>query len=205
MSDTRDPGVLLVMTGPSGAGKTTLKRRVMSSLPEVRFSVSYTTRPARKGEQDGVDYHFTDLADFAEREARGEFLEHATVHTNRYGTHRQQVERMVEDGAVVLLDIDVQGARQVRSTGVDAVFLFVLPPSQEELARRLTGRGTDDDEVIAGRLAVAASEMADAPQFDYLLVNDDLDRATADFLAVVRAERLRRAAPAVCRALDLPT
>ena len=203
MSDLSPPGLLLVMTGPSGAGKTTLSRRVMDQLPDVRFSVSFTTRPPREGEVDGVDYHFTDVEAFARRLANREFLEHATVHRNLYGTHRPQVEALVAAGAVVLLDIDVQGARQVRASGIDAVFLFVLPPSHDELERRLRGRRTDSDHVIAGRLGIAQREMCEAPWFDYLVINDDVDRAGADFLAVVRAERLRRARPAISRSLDL--
>jgi guanylate kinase len=203
LSDYRPPGLLLVMTGPSGAGKTTLSRRVMADRADVRFSISYTTRPARSEEVDGTDYFFTDADSFAEQVERREFLEHATVHGNLYGTHRPQVEAQVAKGDVVLLDIDVQGARQVRASGIDAVFLFVLPPSDAELERRLRGRNTDSEEVIRGRLGIARQEMAEAPWFDYLVVNDDLDRATADFLAVVRAERLRRASAAVCRTLNL--
>ena len=203
MSDRVDPGLLLVMTGPSGAGKTTLSRRVLADQPDMAFSVSYTTRPGRDGEVDGVDYHFVPAADFQARLDRREFLEHARVHGNLYGTYRPKVEERVGAGGVVLLDIDVQGARQVRASGIDAVFLFVLPPSFDELERRLRGRGTDADDVIARRLGIARREMAEAPWFDYLVVNDDLDRATADFLSVVRAERLRRSRAAVCRSLDL--
>ena len=203
MSDRIDPGLLLVMTGPSGAGKTTLSRHVMGQLPEIRFSVSFTTRPAREDEVDGVDYHFVAPGEFTRRRADFEFLEHATVHGNLYGSHRPQVEAEVAAGGVILLDIDVQGARQVRASGIDAVFLFVLPPSYAELERRLRGRGTDGDEVIARRLGIARREMAEAPWFDYLVVNDEVERASADFVSVVRAERLRRGRASVCRSLDL--
>lgn len=188
-----DPGLLLVFTGPSGCGKTTLVRRAMAQLPELRFSVSYTTRARRGAEVDGEDYHFVDLEDFEARLARGEFLEHALVHGNRYGTHRNSVETLVRGGAVVLLDIDVQGARQVRASGADAVFVFLLPPSMDELELRLRGRGTDASDVIDRRLAVARSEIAEAPTFDYRIVNDDLERAEEEFLTLVHEERQQRA------------
>ncbi len=187
-----EPGLLMVMTGPSGAGKSSLVRRAQRSLPELEFSVSCTTRPVRRGEQDGIDYFFIDPDEFARRRDAGEFLEHATVHGNSYGTPAAYVARRVEAGAVVILDIDVQGAAQVRATGVDASFLFVLPPSFEVLEQRLRGRATDSEEVIVGRLAVARSEMAEAPLFDHQLVNDDLERATGELLAVIDRERGRR-------------
>jgi len=142
---------------------------------------------------DGEDYHFVDLEDFEARLARGEFLEHALVHGNRYGTHRNSVETLVRGGAVVLLDIDVQGARQVRASGADAVFVFLLPPSMDELELRLRGRGTDASDVIDRRLAVARSEIAEAPTFDYRIVNDDLERAEEEFLTLVHEERQQRA------------
>lgn len=186
------PGLIVVLCGPSGAGKSTLVARVEAALPEVRFSVSYTTRPPRIGEVHGDDYFFVDLPEFERRAAAGEFLEHAVVHTNRYGTHRSQVEALAARGGVVLLDIDVQGAAQVRAGGSDVVFVFVLPPSVEALEQRLRGRGTDADAVIARRLGVARSEMEQAVLFDYAVVNDDLATATEDLLAILRAERLRR-------------
>ena len=196
-------GLLLVVTGPSGCGKTTVTREVMEQLPEVRFSISCTTRPQRDGEVEGVDYFFLDEETFERRVSAGDFLEHAVVHGNHYGTLRDQVYAAVEGGAVILLDIDVQGARLVREAGENAVFLFMLPPSAEALERRLRGRGTDSDEVISGRLAIARAEMSEAPTFDYLLVNDELDEAVRDFLAVIAVERMRRARQQICDQLEL--
>ena len=186
------PGLLIVMTGPSGAGKSSIVRGAQRSLPELEFSVSVTTRPKRRGEVDGVDYFFVDEAEFARRRDAADFLEHATVHRNSYGTPAAYVAERVAAGAVVILDIDVQGAAQVRASGVDAFFLFVLPPSFEVLEARLRGRATDAEDVILGRLAVARSEMAQATLFDHRLVNDDLERAVAELLEVVDRERARR-------------
>ena len=197
------PGLVAVLCGPSGAGKSTLVRRLKGALPDLRFSVSYTTRPRRRGETPGEDYFFVDDEVFADLVKADAFLEHAQVHTNSYGTHRQHVEDLAKEGAVVILDIDVQGAAQVRASGADIVFVFVLPPSVEELERRLRGRGTDSAEVIAGRLAVARSEMSQAGLFDYSVVNDDLDVASADLLAILRAERLRRGGGQTLAALGL--
>ncbi len=175
----------------------------MQRLPELRFSVSCTTRPQRAGERDGTDYYFLDERAFRERLTRGEFLEHAQVHGNLYGTLREQVAAAVDAGDVVLLDIDVQGARQVRAAGVDAVFVFMLPPDMEALEGRLRGRGTDSPEVVAGRRAVARSGMSEAPGYDYLIVKDELSRAVVDVLVVVAAERMRRSTHAVWADLDL--
>ncbi len=197
-------GLVVVLCGPSGAGKSTLISRLVDRLGDtIRFSVSYTTRPPRTGERHGVDYFFVDPPEFEERKAAGEFLEHAVVHRNLYGTHRGQVEELAQGGSVVVLDIDVQGARQVRATSADGVFVFVLPPSFEALESRLRGRGTDSDEVIAGRLGVARSEMSDAPLFEYAVINDDLDLATEDLLAILKAERMRRTTAATCAALGI--
>ena len=204
MSELRAlPGIVVVLCGPSGAGKSTLVARLQGSMPDVRFSVSYTTRPMRVGEVHGEDYFFVTPEAFAELVADGALLEHATVHRNSYGTHRGQVEGLAKTGAVVVLDIDVQGAAQVRESGADIVFIFVLPPAVAELERRLRSRGTDTQEVIEGRLAVARHEMAQAGLFDYAVVNDDLDIASADLLAILRAERLRRGAAETVARLDL--
>ena len=178
-------GLLLVMTGPSGVGKSTLVRRVQQDLPEVCFSVSCTTRPMRVGEQEGRDYFFVSPEEFAARLSRSEFLEHATVHGNLYGTLRSHVLDQVAEGAVVLLDIDVQGAAQVRESGTDATFVFILPPTFEALEQRLRGRATDAPEVIDRRLAVARSEMKSAECFDYRIVNDDLEAAASRFVSVI--------------------
>ncbi len=185
-------GVLVVLTGPSGAGKSTLVARARARLDNVGFSVSYTTRPPREGEQEGVHYHFVDAARFDALEAEGAFLESAIVHGNRYGTHRGQVEAAVARGEIILLDVDVQGARTVRATGVDAAYIFILPPSVDHLSRRLRSRGTDTEDVIAGRLAIAESEMAEAHTFDHRVLNDDLDRAADEFVAILRREADRR-------------
>lgn len=186
-------GLLLVMTGPSGVGKSTLVRRVQEDLPEVRFSVSCTTREPRKGEVHGREYFFVSPDEFAARRSRGEFLEHAEVHGNCYGTLRDHVMDEVSSGAVMLLDIDVQGAAQVRKTGQEAAFLFIQPPSFAVLEARLRGRGTDAADVIERRLRTAKSEIDQADLFDYRIVNDDLERAAADFVAWI--EGLRGADP----------
>lgn len=187
-------GVLVVLTGPSGAGKSTLVARAQGEMANLRFSVSYTTRAPRPGEQDGVHYHFVATDRFLELQRTGAFLESALVHGNHYGTHRGQVEDAVARGEIVLLDVDVQGARTVRTAGADATYIFILPPSAEILAARLRGRGTDTDAVIAGRLAIAEAEMADAALFDHRVVNDDLERAAREFIAILRSETESRIA-----------
>ncbi|MEE2829500.1 MAG: guanylate kinase [Myxococcota bacterium] len=184
-----DSGLLLVMTGPSGVGKSSLVRRVQQELPEVSFSVSCTTRSMRPGEREGIDYFFVEEKEFRRRLEAGEFLEHATVHGNLYGTILSHVMERVGEGAVLLLDIDVQGAVQVRAAEVDAFYLFVLPPSFAELEARLRGRGTDSEEVITRRLSVARSEMDQADLFDHQLVNDDLDRASRELVTVIQERR----------------
>lgn len=191
------PGLLIVLCGPSGVGKSTLVAWLKHNEPDLRFSVSYTTRPPRPGDREGETYHFVDESVFIEKAAAGAFLEHACVFGKRYGTEKAQVDGLVERGAVVLLDIDVQGARQVKERAPRAIFVFILPPSMAVLEARLRGRNTDAAEVIERRLLVARSEIAEAPWFDYVLVNDDLPTVQANLMAIVRAERLRRLRPSV--------
>lgn len=185
----------MILSGPSGVGKTTVYQRFLAHSPGVRFSVSCTTRAPRAGEADGVDYHFLDRGDFLRRVAAGNFLEHAEVHGNLYGTLRAEVEDTVRTGGDVLLDIDVQGARQVRASAAGTslapslVFVFVGPPSLATLAGRLRGRGTDAEEVIQRRLRNARAELDAWREYDYLIVNDVLDEAVADLISVLAAAR----------------
>ncbi len=185
------PGLLLVMSAPSGAGKSTLTRRLLDEVGDCVLSVSATTRAPRAGEVDGVHYHFITHESFEARVRDGEFIEHARVHANYYGTPRANVTEQVRAGKVVLLDIDVQGAAQVRERWPDPVLVFVAPPSVEVLEARLRGRGTESEEQIALRLANAHTEMARMGEFDYVIVNDDLDAAYRELLSVIAAARAR--------------
>jgi guanylate kinase len=186
-------GVLLVVSSPSGAGKTTLCNRLRAEYPDLGFSVSYTTRPPRRGEVDGVHYHFVDMARFQEMIAADEFAEHAMVHGNMYGTSAARVTEALGDGRDLLFDIDYQGGRQLRQRFPDDVVLvFILPPSVRELERRLRGRGTDSDEVIARRLRVARQELRHYDEYDYLVLNDDVERAYDALRAVYLARCHRR-------------
>jgi guanylate kinase len=182
---------LFVLSGPSGAGKSTLRERIRKRLPDLWYSVSYTTRAPRPGERDGKDYYFVSPETFAATvKARG-FVEWARVHEHCYGTPREQVVRHLEDGREVLLEIDVQGARQVKIEMPQACFIFVLPPDVETLKKRLRRRATEAEPEMQTRLERAAREMAEAPWYDYLIVNDDLDRATEELAAVIMANRCR--------------
>jgi guanylate kinase len=185
-------GELFVISAPSGAGKSTLVARLMDALPRLVFSVSWTTRAPRAGEVDGVAYHFTDDAGFRSKMERGELLEWATVHDSLYGTGRAETLASLERGDDVVLDIDVQGAEQVRLSGLPASFVFILPPSREVLTARLMARGTESPASLARRLANARAEIACYGSFDHVVVNDDLDGAAADLVAIVRAARCRR-------------
>ncbi len=185
-------GLVLVVSAPSGAGKTTLCRNLLQKDREISFSVSYTTRAPRPNERDGVDYFFVSREEFQALIQAGAFLEWAEVHGNLYGTAKEQVMQALEQGKDVLLDIDVQGAAQVReSLGRDAVLVFVLPPSFEELERRLRKRSTEDEAVIQCRLRNARKEIARAEEFDYLVLNEDLSQALETLLTILQAERQR--------------
>lgn len=185
-------GRLFVISAPSGAGKTTLLKRVMPRLTGLSFSVSHTTRQPRPGEREGVDYHFVARAEFEKMIGEGAFLEHARVHDNLYGTSRMAVERLQQQGIDVVLDIDVQGAAILRQAGlVDAAYIFIAPPSVAELERRLRGRGTEAEEMIATRLANARAELAAMSSYEYLLVNRQVEESVELLTAIILAERAR--------------
>lgn len=185
-------GGLFIISAPSGAGKSTLLKQILATVKGVTFSVSHTTRSPRKGEQNGREYHFTDPQGFSDMVERNAFLEWAEVHGNRYGTSRDTIQELTDRGLDVLLDIDVQGARQIRTSNFpNARFLFIVPPSMEELEQRLTGRGTDTDEVIRLRLMNARKEMAALPEYDYVIVNDRIEDAVDTMRSIIVAERSR--------------
>ncbi|SNR25749.1 guanylate kinase [Paracoccus sediminis] len=187
-------GLLIILSSPSGAGKSTLARRLMDWDPSLRFSVSATTRPPRPGEIDGHHYYFTTPGAFRQMAEQGQMLEHAEVFGHLYGSPRVPVEAAMRDGRDTLFDVDWQGGQQIRASalGGHVVSIFVLPPSLPELERRLRARGQDSDAVIAGRMEKSRSEISHWAEYDYVLVNDDLDRTERDLRAIVTAERLRR-------------
>ena len=185
-------GNLFVISAPSGAGKSTILKKLLVMVPNLAFSVSHTTRSPRNGERNGLDYHFVDRETFEGMRAGQAFLEWAEVHGNLYGTSRAAIEAQQARGIDVFLDIDVQGARQLRDCGhPGAVFLFIAPPSWQELENRLRGRGTDAEETVQLRLNNARREMEDADRYDYLVINDRLDEAVDVLRAVVIAERCK--------------
>ena len=187
----QEKGRLIVISGPSGAGKSTVVFKAIRDRQDFCFSTSVTTRAPRPGEVDGREYFFSDRERYDQMVLQDELLEHAEYVSNGYGTPRFFVEQKLSEGMNVVLDIEIQGARQVREKMPEAVLVFVIPPSMEELRRRLVGRGTDSPEAIEGRLLRAREEYAEADFYDYLIVNDDADEAAADFSAIVRAEHLR--------------
>jgi guanylate kinase len=189
--DPPDTGVLVVVSGPSGVGKSTLIRGLLHRVPDLGFSVSATTRAPRAGETDGVDYHFLSDEGFASGLASGAFLEHAEVYGRRYGTLAAPVQKALAGGHSILLDIDVQGARQVRAGMPEAVNVFLLPPDRATVEARLRGRGTDDEAVVQRRLDEMDVQLADLNRYDYLVVNDDLQTAIELLCSVVLAEMSR--------------
>jgi guanylate kinase len=183
---------LFVITAPSGAGKTSLIEALMKSDPSLKLSISYTTRAPRPGEKDGVDYHFVDDATFLAMRGRGEFLESAEVHGYRYGTSRKVITDALQRGEDLILEIDWQGARQVRAIYPDCVGIFILPPSIEELERRMRSRGKDAEAVMRRRLDNARGEMDHAGEFNYAIINKDFDIALRDLSRIIAAERNQR-------------
>jgi len=188
-------GIPIVISAPSGTGKTSLCLRLLQTLSRVSRSISYTTRAARDGEVDGRDYHFIDDGTFDRMVAGEEFIEWARVFEHRYGTGLTATRAQLEQGVDVLLDIDVQGGAQIRSKLPDAVLIFLLPPSMDELRRRLVNRAKDSPEVIEGRLAKAQAEVRAAADYEYLVVNDDFDQAALELRGIIRAHRLRKNRP----------
>ena len=186
-------GLLIVLSSPSGAGKTTISRMLLSADSEVSMSISATTRPKRPGETDLVDYHFVDDSEFDRMVQAGEFVEWATVFGYRYGTPKAPVKAALKDGRDILFDIDWQGARQLEPDfGEHLVTIFLLPPSMEELERRLRARGTDSEQVIADRMRRAADEIEHWAEYEYVMVNDDMEKCLARVRAIVAAERAKR-------------
>jgi guanylate kinase len=183
---------VFVITGPSGVGKGTLIRGLLEQLPELELSVSATTRAPRAGEREGVDYHFLTQEEFGRRVDAGDFLEHATYSGNRYGTLRSEVQRRLDQGRPVVLEIELQGARQVREAMPDAVAVFIAPPSREALRARLIGRGTDTPEQVDARMRTAERELEAQAEFPHVVVNDRLEQATDELAGIVRAELGRR-------------
>ena len=185
-------GLLFVISAPSGAGKTTLVERLVEQAPHLRMSRSYTSRRARPGEEDGVDYNFVRRERFESMIAAGDFLEWADVFGNLYGTSASDTKRLLESGSDVVLVIDVQGAREVRSRGIDATTIFVMPPSFQVLEQRLRGRSKDSEEAIQHRLRVAREEVAAYTEYDFIVVNDEVTSAVDGLRGIVLAERARR-------------
>ncbi len=184
-------GNLIVISGPSGAGKSSVVSKAMEARDDICFSTSVTTRSPRPGEVDGVDYFFIDQSRFDEMVADNELLEHAVYVSNSYGTPRKFVEDQISNGMNVILDIEIQGAAQVRKNKPEAIMIFIIPPSLEELKRRLTGRGTETDAAIDARLRRAVLECREADFYDYLIVNDDLTKASEELRSIINAELCR--------------
>ncbi len=186
-------GQLYIISAPSGAGKTSLVSALVSASPEISVAISHTTRAKRPGEHDGVNYHFVDQAEFDRMVAADEFLEHAHVFDHSYGTSKAVVETLLKTGADVILEIDWQGAQQIRQQKPDCCSIFILPPSHNELEQRLKRRGEDDNSIVERRMRDAVAEMSHYKDFDFIVVNDDFHTALADLQSIIRANRLRLA------------
>jgi guanylate kinase len=184
--------IVFIVSAPSGSGKSTLVKGLLATVPGLRFSISYTTRPPRGTEVDGENYYFISRAGFEERLRRGEFLEHAEVFGNYYGTHKSELEKARQSGSDLVLDIDVQGAAQLKSTVPDAVSIFILAPSRDILEQRLRARSEDRDDVIARRLQAAAEEIRNYELYDYVPVNRVVEQSVDSLASIVKAERIRR-------------
>ncbi|MGK3118637.1 guanylate kinase [Pseudomonas corrugata] len=189
---THSTGTLYIISAPSGAGKTSLVKALIDAEPQIRVSVSHTTRAMRPGEVNGVNYHFVDREEFVKMAEHGDFLERAEVFGNLYGTSQSYLQQTLDEGHDLILEIDWQGAEQVRKLMPQARSIFILPPSQQALRQRLTNRGQDSDEIIEGRMREAVSEMSHYVAYDYLIINDDFAQALDDLKAVFRANQLQQ-------------
>lgn len=184
-------GLMIVLSAPSGAGKGAIRQRLQERMPDLLYAVSVTTRPQRPGEEDGVNYHFVTPEEFQARVVAGDFVEWARVYGNYYGTPREPMETWLREGRSVICEKDIQGALKLMEIYPEAVYIFTMPPSLEELRRRIEQRGTESEEARRQRLASADAELACVDRYDYLVINDDLERAVEDVLAIIRAEQLR--------------
>ncbi len=189
---THSTGTLYIISAPSGAGKTSLVKALIDAEPQIRVSVSHTTRAMRPGEEDGVNYHFVDRAEFVRMVEHSDFLEQAEVFGNLYGTSQSHLQQTLDEGHDLILEIDWQGAEQVRRQMPEARSIFILPPSQQALRQRLTNRGQDSDAIIEGRMREAVSEMSHYVEYDFLIINDDFAHALDDLKAIFRANRLQQ-------------